>query len=186
MKGGRARRGWRCYGEGRELRDARVLRVSLGSGCERALREGCWERRNRSLAGIDARAYFERVLGVVSRARSREGGVCAREERDHTDGSFVEWHSGPRTPTTRPLGEILTPPVIRDPLSLTLSLYPVASARYLAPATAPGPVRRTRIALPRDTFLHCIPLPSQLRRQTFCFSLFPMLFLLFVRKLGQK
>ena len=80
-----------------KARDPRVLRVSLGSGCERALREGCWGRRSRSLAGIDARAYFERVLGVVSRARFREGGVSQRErerkrerERErkgHADGS---------------------------------------------------------------------------------------------------
>ena len=104
-----------------KARDPRVLRVSLGSGCERALREGCWGRRSRSLAGIDARAYFERVLGVVSRARFREGGVSQRErekererEREKDTPMVRRVALGASNPDeTRPLGEILTPPVIR-------------------------------------------------------------------------
>lgn len=72
-------------------------------------------RRKRPLGGIDARAYFERVLGVVSRARFRGGKVGLAEGYRW----FVEWHSGPRT-RRRPAPEILTPSVIADPLLLKI------------------------------------------------------------------
>lgn len=47
-----------------------------------------------SLVEIDARAYLERVLGVVSRASARGKG---RGVNRRTGTRLAEWHSGPRT-----------------------------------------------------------------------------------------
>lgn len=57
------------------------------------------------LLEIDARAYLERVLGVVSRASAAEGWGEGERESEREEGGvnrrtetrLAEWHSGPRT-----------------------------------------------------------------------------------------
>lgn len=99
----------------RESTEFRVDGAPDTEGAQAERERGMLGRRKRPLGGIDARAYFERVLGVVSRARFRGGKVGLAEGYRW----FVEWHSGPRT-RRRPAPEILTPSVIADPLLLKI------------------------------------------------------------------
>lgn len=121
----------RVRGGSREEGDDRS--GSLGSGRERVLSSREWmeptELRGTALAGrgrtealrspflalslslslplleIDARAYLERVLGVVSRASAAEGWGEGERESEREEGGvnrrtetrLAEWHSGPRT-----------------------------------------------------------------------------------------